>query len=546
MNIKIHSLLSNKLIVKCLLVLLLSLVLLNTYTVYEKKDGLFSDEIYTFILANFGDERFSDYLSCLWNCGPVDCYEGYEQNHPAKFLKGENLIEKCYVPQGRGVNLFNTYVQKTLGDQHPPLYYFVLHTVSALSHSANLKLLGYSINVFFLIIMCVLMFSVTNMICKNDWLSLLTVAFYGFSYACTNSVTYCRMYVMESCLLMAVLYMYLRFEKNKWNVSKREIILLVILSFVAMLTHYFAAFFLAVIFVIAVKRLGNNTSLRRFFVKSYVIMGVIYLIIWPQSLISTCLSIGMKLEMDSPSFLSRLHYGGQILYGSYLSGNWHVMVPFLVLVLLAALLYWKNKSMKDIYDQIISSEDFYKYLMLILPASIYYIIVVLISPWLAFRYLSPVLPVLSIVFFLFVERILYVFWQNDKVRYSVLAAFTIIISVFFVPQKHLDFLFELSPGKYKFLDTAKDTPAIIVDGYDFWNMELFLNDKLHSSYTSIAMREISQYIDKEDVYLVYYDCFKPQNSIEEALNGLSAYSFEKLQYKTTCYFIYVLRKIENN
>lgn len=94
-------------------------------------------------------------------------------------------------------------------DVHPPMYYWVFHTVASLVPGVFSKWIGLSVNLFFHGINVCLLAWLTYLVSKRDWtITLLVNLVYGFSPAAMSGVVFIRMYEMLTTfvLLCAILH----------------------------------------------------------------------------------------------------------------------------------------------------------------------------------------------------------------------------------------------------------------------------------------------------------------------------------------------------
>lgn len=94
-------------------------------------------------------------------------------------------------------------------DVHPPMYYWVFHTVASLVPGVFSKWIGLSVNFFFHGINLCLLAWLTHLVSEKDWtITLLVNLVYGFSPAAMSGVVFIRMYEMLTTfvLLCAILH----------------------------------------------------------------------------------------------------------------------------------------------------------------------------------------------------------------------------------------------------------------------------------------------------------------------------------------------------
>lgn len=133
-------------------------------------------------------------------------------------------------------------------DVHPPLYYMMMHTLSSLRPGKISFMAGVALNIFFMLGCTVLIYLLTKEIFKNEWIGVMTAALFGITYGACNMVLFIRMYTVFAFLILAHVYVYVRFLEEKVLTWKTWLLLGVTLV-LGVLTHYYfllLAFFLAV------------------------------------------------------------------------------------------------------------------------------------------------------------------------------------------------------------------------------------------------------------------------------------------------------------
>ena len=94
-------------------------------------------------------------------------------------------------------------------DIHPPLYYFLLHTICSLFPDQFSWWYAFSINLAFYIGTMVMIFAIAKKIGMNDIRALLSVLLWGLSASGTNEICLLRMYMMLTFLMMCITYLHI-------------------------------------------------------------------------------------------------------------------------------------------------------------------------------------------------------------------------------------------------------------------------------------------------------------------------------------------------
>ena len=139
-------------------------------------------------------------------------------------------------------------------DVHPPMYYWVFHTVASFVPNVFSKWIGLSVNLFFHGIGIALLTYLSYLVSGKDVrMSLLVIAVYGLSPAALSGVVFIRMYEMLTVfvLLCAILHMRV-VERNEEKLSVAgSLVPMAVVTYVGFLTQYYYfifLFFLAIAF----------------------------------------------------------------------------------------------------------------------------------------------------------------------------------------------------------------------------------------------------------------------------------------------------------
>ena len=133
-------------------------------------------------------------------------------------------------------------------DVHPPVYYWVFHTVASLVPGVFSKWIGLAVNlVFYGINICLLGYLSWLISGKNEKVTLLVTLFYGLTPAAFSGVVFIRMYEMLTAfvLLSAILHI-----KGLQKFSVKNVLLMMTVTYLGYLTQYYYFIFLFYTYVI--------------------------------------------------------------------------------------------------------------------------------------------------------------------------------------------------------------------------------------------------------------------------------------------------------
>lgn len=198
-------------------VLLLQIVVVCYFGI--KKTNLFGDEIWTFNLANRYYEPFLSDASPYFNrwLSP-----GFWNSVVTVSTEHRFAYDSVYYNQAQ--------------DVHPPLYYYLIHTICSLFPGQFSKWFGIIPNILLFIGSQLLVFQMGNTITKNRFFSLALVIFYGFSWGIINNTVYIRMYGMLSFWAILAFYLHVKLTDR---FSYKTLCLILLTAWLGILTQYY-------------------------------------------------------------------------------------------------------------------------------------------------------------------------------------------------------------------------------------------------------------------------------------------------------------------
>lgn len=141
-------------------------------------------------------------------------------------------------------------------DVHPPMYYWVFHTMASLVPNVFSKWIGLSVNLFFHGINIILLTYLSYLVSGRDVrLTFLATLVYGLSPAAMSGVVFIRMYEMlTTFVLLCALLHILAVRRGEKRLSvMRSLVPMAVVTYVGFLTQYYYfifLFFLAVSFCV--------------------------------------------------------------------------------------------------------------------------------------------------------------------------------------------------------------------------------------------------------------------------------------------------------
>lgn len=194
----------------------------------NRKAGFHEDEMATFTLSNHADGFLSKTKSLMNN-----------------WVDGSVLYDILSVSEEKAFDYQMVY-RNQQRDVHPPLYYYLIHTISSLFQGQFSKWIGIIPNIIFCLFTSILLFFISRRLMQCDFLAIITVAGWGFSIGAIDITTFLRMYAMLT--FWTVLFVYLHIKAFDQTISGQQIgskllVLLFLCTFSGLLTQYYFSVF---------------------------------------------------------------------------------------------------------------------------------------------------------------------------------------------------------------------------------------------------------------------------------------------------------------
>lgn len=278
-------------------------------------------------------------------------------------------------------------------DNHPPVHFMLLHTMSSVFQRTLSPWLGCTINLVCLGITLWLLLRLGRQLAdifdlegKGRQLGILAVLLYGMSTGALVSVLLIRMYCLLSCLCVALFSVHVEKWKNReFDKKNKGLIALTVLGF---LTQYFFLFYCILLAAVTAVILLYHRRKKEFlcYVRSMVIAAVIGLGLFPFA-ISDVFSSGRGIEALENLASGLSGYGQRLLsFGQILADRTVGGPLFLggcavgVILLLGQLIRTIRAGKLELTA------------MSVIPVVGYFLLASRMSPYLVDRYIMPLFP----------------------------------------------------------------------------------------------------------------------------------------------------------
>ncbi len=443
-----------------MLVVLLSMLFLCTYI--SRKEGYHMDEILAYQLANaeynpwilpteperrlarfmeeyVEGETLGETLSnvsflikdTLQNRGSgiLASYKAQVYEAPV-WISGEMFQDYLQCDKDDDYNLLSAYYN-AIDDNHPPLYFMVLHLMSSLFKGEISAWVGCFINLVAVAGVLWLLGLIGDMIFKRKASVLALMILYGFSMGAVGTAIWVRMYGLLTLWTVWIMYLHLRKyagrravyaeqrdaaaqednilvsrgseAEKKWDSFARRnvrtgkikwigsvgILILTVLSF---WTQYFGLFFILPLAAVTVILLAKDKRLQEMwaYIRTMVTAAVIGICGFPFAISDVLFSsrgteaLG-QWESGLGTFLKRLVAFGEIL-GENVTGSGLFLVLALLVPGVCLLLIRRQEK-----------NAWWPFVMCGIPALVYFMLAAKMSPYFVDRYIMAIFPITALV-----------------------------------------------------------------------------------------------------------------------------------------------------
>ncbi len=291
--------------------------------------------IYGFQKAGFHEDEYYTYYSTNRSIGLFQPDREWQER--------QAVLNEFTVRRGEGFNYGLVKLVQSW-DVHPPLYYFIFHTLCSFVPGVFTKWTGIATNLIAFTISFVFLCLLMKRLQIPLWVELLTLIFWGLNPQTVSANIFVRMYAWLGAAIIVCGYLHVRLisEYDTLSLDFRELFLkgylpIMVVSYMGFLIQYFYIFFFFCI--------GVATTAVIVFSKKHIKEGALY--------VGSCaLSLALAV-LTYPSALRHLFggYRGSDASGSFLDmGNTWMRLSFFTgllndfvfgggLVVIAALLF---------------------------------------------------------------------------------------------------------------------------------------------------------------------------------------------------------------
>ncbi len=383
---------SKKVYIPILIAIIILQILVGVYAA-NKKEYMHMDEAYSYGLMNYDKISITD-----------------DEDFMAGWHDKQYFLDYLEVNSDEVTDLMPVY-ENQKNDVHPPLFYLLLRIAATFTVDNFTLWTGFIMNMIILAIASVTLFFIAKKLFKSPVYALLVTAVYATSMALMETTIYIRMYALSTLSILLFTYITMKIEENQKDgkIGLKYLILTSLVLLMGGLTHYYFFIYVFGVYVyLLIKHIRRKEY--KFLVKYTVTLAIsaaLYLLIFPYAI--NHIFFGYRgIDATDPITLQNLIFG----IGSYLNEinkaifNYGLPIYILAVLIIFAVFKIREKraSSKKCNDVKIESQELKQeeirekknrnqfILMILIPTLIYFIVVLIQSPYKELRYIMPICP----------------------------------------------------------------------------------------------------------------------------------------------------------
>lgn len=442
------------------------------------------------------------------------------------WITSEQFSDYITVKTGDAFNYLSVYFN-VKDDNHPPLHFMALHTVSSLFQGRISPWMGCVINMAAVVWVMILLYRICGLLAPalgmgkdGRRMGLMTALFYGLSTGALATVLLIRMYGMVT--LWCVLYFYLILKKWQDASFDRKNGKLILVTMLGFWTQYFFLFYCLLLAAVVSVCLGKAGRRRELFcfVRSMATAAVVGVLVFPFA-ISDVFSSGRGVEALGNLSRGLAGYGTRLAAFGGILLNRGIGYYTLCLVLLLAAMAWAggrkgrmaegDPRLKDA-ERVEGTEkpadgtgrnQSVFWWMLVFPVAGYFLLAARMSPYLVDRYIMPVFPfaalLLMLVIFKLIGKIYHAYSEKQTKRLTVVVCqILILFQLWNLVCYDGSYLYEGYGFQRRFAEENAEYPCIcIYDGVGYY--ENLLEFASYDKSLLLTLGELENRVDRESI-----------------------------------------------
>lgn len=434
------------------------------------------------------------------------------------WISREQFRDYITVGGGDAFNYFSVYFN-VISDNHPPLHFMALHTVSSVFRGRAEVWMGCLINLAAVAIVMVLLIKIGRLLAsalgmkeKSRAIGLYSALFYGFSTGAVATALLIRMYSLVTLWCVAFFWLILK----KWQDREydRRNLWLILITALGFWTQYFFLFYCILLAAVAAVSLLKSRRVREFwcFVRTMLLAATLGLAVFPFA-VQDVLSSGRGVEALENLAEGMSGYGVRltaflnIVQNRTFSGWFWLML--LVLAIFVGICVRRIPEKQGVSeesrkkDSVDGKNRRTLLWMLLFPVVGYFLLAARMSPYLVDRYVMPIFPFVILVGVLALFRLLWAVKKSmpEKLGRGIVGTvciLTLLIQLFGLIRYDGNYLYRGYRMQEEKAEQYADYSCICVYG----GVRYYENLKEFTQYEKtllLTLEELENRMDKESI-----------------------------------------------
>ena len=433
---------SKKVYIPILIAIIILQILVGVYAA-NKKEYMHMDEAYSYGLMNYDKISITD-----------------DEDFMAGWHDKQYFLDYLEVNSDEVTDLMPVY-ENQKNDVHPPLFYLLLRIAATFTVDNFTLWTGFIMNMIILAIASVTLFFIAKKLFKSPVYALLVTAVYATSMALMETTIYIRMYALSTLSILLFTYITMKIEENQKDgkIGLKYLIPTSLVLLMGGLTHYYFFIYVFGVYVyVLIKHIRRKEY--KFLVKYTVtlaISAIIYLLIFPYAI--NHIFFGYRgIDATEPVTLQSLIQGIKQYYREINKAVFNYGLPIYAIAVLVIFAVFKIrekragvKKCNDVKSesQELKQEEIREkknrnqvILMILIPTIIYFVVVLIQSPYKELRYIMPICPEI-VLLTIYVTKLLLGKYIKEKYLCTGLAVvFAVIVLTPGLTDNKLNFAYE--------------------------------------------------------------------------------------------------------
>lgn len=380
-----------------------------------QKQGYFVDEVWSYGLAN--SKEYAHIYSP----------EGWDQH----WIEPQYFKSYIEVDPGEGFS-YESVFKNQEDDNHPPLFYLILHTVCSFFPGEFSKWFGIVPNLLYLFITNLFLYCLLRRLSFSRAASVIGMLFYGLSAGAISCAIYIRMYMMMTMWMVILLNLYYDvMYKDEFQI--RDYIGCMIITFAGYMTQYY--FYIAVFFgagVLSFILIYKRKIKQLFwFIASNIGSLLLVLLCFPISfkkILGKDTSRGIQAYQNLSNHTDVL---GKIRKFYWVMNDelFFSKLKYIIILLIVGMIVVIGHHYLKKKQKLCFSEHIYMYILI--PISIfmgYFTVIGIIAPFRVDRYIFVLYPIAVVIVLYVIHRLLRKILVPEKMISFFLLLFVLLFS----------------------------------------------------------------------------------------------------------------------